>query len=389
MSKLNRTTLRCETLEAREVPAFLTPVTSPVHFGQTGDFNGDGKADLMSLDATAKTVEVRLGNGDGTFSSAKTTSTSANPFLLTVADLNADGKADLVIQQVSGNKTALSVFLSKGDGTFAVGMKLAPLPKLSDGTTQTIRQVAAADINLDGKPDLAVIGSRTRTVSRGRVIITDAYVNMFLGNGSGGFTAPSSAVTLGSETGYNVPFPVKVADFTGDGRPDVAAFTDRFTHMLMNQPDGSFVRKQSAAAGSGGSVAVADFNGDGKFDLVRGSTGGNTIAVYLSNGDGTFGSAQTFTAAPGVGTIAVADVNGDGKADVVTANSQTTGGDSISVLLGNGDGTFQPAQSYAVGAELISIALDDFDGDGRIDLARREWNGTAYQTSILFNDGVW
>ncbi|MFO0949705.1 MAG: VCBS repeat-containing protein [Isosphaeraceae bacterium] len=377
---------RCEALETRVVPAFLTPITSAVDFGQTGDFNGDGKADLIRLEVATQSVVVHLGKGDGTFQSGRMTPTGASPLLRTVADLNHDGKADLVVQQSTKNGSEQRIFLGNGNGTFAVGGKLPTLPKLADGSTQFTQQITAADLNLDGKLDLVVVGGQTKVTRN--LHISGGYLNVFLGNGSGVFTAPKAAVLLGSEPG-SLTFPAQVADFNGDGRPDVAAFTGRYSHVLMSQPDGSFVRKQSPAAAPSGPSATGDFNGDGKADLVRASTGGNTVAVSLSVGDGTFGSPQTISAATGVGTVAMADLNGDGKPDLVTTNSQTTGADSVSVLLGNGDGTFRTARTFAVGAELISIALADFDGDGRIDLARREWDGTAYRTSVLLNDGSW
>jgi hypothetical protein len=392
MNKSTRTTsLSCESLEARDVPAFLAPVTSPAEFSQSGDFNGDGRADLVSVDPEANAVVVRLGNGNGTFQPARTTGTGKTPALLAVADLNRDGRADLVVREAGKGGSELRVYLGSGSGTFAAGKQSLSLPTLSNGQTQTARVVATSDFNADGKADLAVVGVH---ITAGRGVISTGYLNVFHGDGAGKFTRQGSPVLAGGGSGTQGTF--LTADFTGDGRLDVlAAFAGSNTSMLRSQPDGSYVRTSANTPLYGGKLTAADLNGDGKADVARANAANDTVGVFLSAGDATFASAGVYPAGPGVASVGgvaalqVGDLNGDGRPDLICPNTGTTGSDSVSVLLGNGNGTFQTARTLAAGTELVSIALADFDGDGRIDLARREWNGTADQTSILFNDGAW
>src|SRR6516164_340033 len=122
-------------------------------------------------------------------------------------------------------------------------------------------------------------------------------------------------------------------------------------------------------AGSGPqSVAVGDFNGDGKPDLAVVNSYSNNVSVLLGNGDGTFQPAVSYGTGSGTGPafVAVGDFNHDGKLDLAVANSNSS---NVSVLLGNGDGTFQTAVNYDVGGAPTSIAVGDFNHDGKLDLA--------------------
>src|ERR1019366_6337523 len=131
-----------------------------------------------------------------------------------------------------------------------------------------------------------------------------------------------------------------------------------------------------AASGNVDCLAIADLNGDGKLDLVvpgpssRLAYGGTDVGVFLGNGDGTFQPQVPYSAGNeqqmSIFWVAIADLNGDGKLDLATANSGTN---DVSVLLGNGDGTFQAAVIYATGSQPTSVAIGDFNGDGKPDLA--------------------
>jgi hypothetical protein len=136
-------------------------------------------------------------------------------------------------------------------------------------------------------------------------------------------------------------------------------------------------------------VAVGDFTGDGKLDLAVADFGdalgnGGGVSVLLGNGDGTFQPAVNYAAGSGPASVAVKDFNGDGSLDLAVADNQ---GSTLSVLLGNGDGTFQTAGSYGAGSYPLSVAVGDFTGDGIPDLALA--NNGANNVSILLNDGVW
>ena len=217
-----------------------------------------------------------------------------------------------------------------------------------------------------------------------------ARVTILLGNGDGTFTEKASPAT-GSD-----PYAVVVADFNGDGIPDLAVVNADdigSVTILLGNGDGTFTAAASPAAGSYPySLAVGDFNGDGVPDLaVANGCGGDptcnsagSVTILLGKGDGTFTAAA---ASPATGhypsAIAVGDFNGDGKADLAVANSSD---DTVTILLGNGDGTFTAAGvSPATGSYPYSIAVGDFNGDGKADLA--VVNQDANTVTILLGTG--
>jgi serine/threonine protein kinase len=129
-------------------------------------------------------------------------------------------------------------------------------------------------------------------------------------------------------------------------------------------------------------VAVGDFNGDGRLDLAVSNIATNTVSVLLGNGDGTFRKALDQAAGPQPHGLAVADFNGDGKLDLAVAYLQ---GDAVGILLGNGDGTFRPAPSLGVGKNPRGVAVGDFNGDGKADLAVTNYRGNSLH--VFFGNG--
>ena len=132
------------------------------------------------------------------------------------------------------------------------------------------------------------------------------------------------------------------------------------------------------------SVAIGDLNGDGKLDLATANTASNSVSVLIGNGNGTFATAQSFGAGTGAGSVAIGDFNADNKLDLVTANTRP-GVNSVSVLIGNGNGTFAAAVQYPVGTNPSSVAVGDLNGDGKLDLAAANSGGTT--VSVLLGNG--
>jgi len=365
---------RCllEALEERTLLSFSPAVNYPV--GQapqavvTGDFNGDGRLDLAALNASDNSVSVLLGNADGTFQLARKSATGSGPRFLAVGDFNRDGKLDLV----TANANDVSVLLGNGDGTFGPATAVA----IGSGP----RSVAVGDLNGDGKLDLVVTSSILVSTSGyygGAGYLN--YANVLLGNGNGTFAAPISY-----DAGGGFPDSVAVGDFNRDGKLDVvAANTDGTIGVLLGNGDGTLrpVTVLSSLLNTGSGLAVGDLNGDGKLDLVTANPGNGVLSVILGNGDGTFQTAQSI--ASGANLVAIGDLNKDGKPDLVV---NTSGG--VNVLLGNGNGTFGPALAFATGVTPNSVAVGDFNGDGFPDLALS--NGWPSNTvSVLLNAKDW
>ncbi len=334
------------------------PTTYSYSYGPLviGDFDGDQKADLAV--ACWGTVSVLLGNGDGTFQNHIDSSASGSS--LATADFNRDGKLDLAVTGIS----TTSVLLGKGDGTFAVG-----------STYPVGSSVTAADLNGDDKPDLVIPGS---------------FVSVLLGNGDGTFQTPLQYAPGASY--------VAIADFNGDGKLDLAPAGGESVSVLLGFGDGTFVGGtnypfQSSTLAP--QMLSADFNGDGKADLMAetawlAGNGPTTLSVYLGNGDGTFQAEITTSLAQSDGGMAAADFNGDGKADLVTVFPDCVYVPSCPVgqavvLIGNGDGTFQPPVEYNVGVRPGQVAVGDFNRDGKPDIAVS--NFSSLTVSILINNG--
>jgi hypothetical protein len=322
-----------------------------------GDFNGDGRLDLATANASSNDISVLLGNGDGTFQPAKEYAAGNRPFALVAGDFNGDGKLDLAV-----TGSSLSVLLGNGDGTFQA-------PKTFAGGA-----LVAGDFNGDGRIDLATLGR--------------ASIYVLLGNGDGTFQAPKEyASGLLAST-------LVAGDFTGDGRLDLATGGVRLNgiSVLLNNGDGTFAEKQQAEFGPSfrsqpRSLVAADFNGDGRLDLATANTGSNDISVLLGNGDGTFQPQQLYAAGNGPVALVAGDFNGDGRLDLAVAHFLDN---MVSVLLGNGDGTFQPAVEYAAGNEPFALVAGDFNGDGKLDLAVLDGgdaNGNGTGVSMLLGNG--
>jgi len=205
-------------------------------------------------------------------------------------------------------------------------------------------------------------------------------------------TPPTTTVAFASASGSPiaagaVPRSIAVGDFNGDGKLDlaVANSSDNTLTILLGNGDGTFVPTASFPyMGSLPiSIAVGDFNGDGKLDLAVANEASSDVTILLGNGDGTFmpGNSFPYTGAKPY-SIAVGDFNGDGKLDLAVVNN---GSNNLTILLGNGDGTFTAAASPATGNGPVAVAVGDFNGDGKLDLA--VVNGDSDSVTILLGNG--
>jgi hypothetical protein len=343
-------------------------------FVAVGDFNGDGKVDLVIADWGPPGVSILLSNGDGTFQPARSFAAGTNPSSVAVGDFNGDGKLDLAVANWTSND--VSVLLGNGDGTFQ--------PAVSFAAGNTPRSVAVADFNHDGKLDLVVANwGCNQSCAPGNV-------SVLLGNGDGTFR-PAQNFSVGV-----APVSVAVGDFNGDGIPDLAVANAGdpigggqlgSVSVLLGVGDGTFRPAADLSAGSSpSSVALGDFNGDGKLDLAVTDSVTGSVLVLLGNRDGSFQTARGFPSDSGAHSlpdgIAVGDFNGDGKPDLLVANNAF---DTFSVLLGVGDGSFGPPISFAAGGAPEAVAVGDFNGDGLLDMAGV--NSVSGTVSVLLGSG--
>jgi hypothetical protein len=223
------------------------------------------------------------------------------------------------------------------------------------------QSVSVADFNGDGKLDLAVPVYSFATPA--------PDVNIFLGNGNGTFTAAPALAA----TGQNVNN-AAVADFNGDGKPDLAiSLPDaNAIQVLLGKGDGTFRAMPSITASAISYVETGDFNNDGNADLVLVNYGSFSLTILLGNGDGTFTTGATISV-NGPIAVAVGDYNNDGNADLAVISYTDQ---AVNIFLGNGDGSFTPVStSPSTGYEPFAITAGDFNGDGVLDLAVTNYNG--------------
>src|SRR5579864_7288755 len=342
-----------------------------------GDFNGDGKPDLVATSglfgaAGSSAVEVLLGNGDGTFQAATILAADVNPRGVAVGDFNHDGKLDLAI--LDQNTNDVSFLFGNGNGTFQAAVNFPA------GTSPTA--LAAGDFNGDGITDLAVADSGSQNVSI-----------LF------GTIAPVTGVySLATPVLYSIApssgsIAITVGDFNRDGALDIAVAnqgSNDVSVLLGNKtttfpilPDGTFQPAVSYPAGNQPfAITAVDYNRDGVPDLAVASNGDNAVSLLQGNGDGSFRPPMKISveANGGPSGITFADLNGDGVADIITANQATN---DVSVLMSGK----RNAVANTVGActNPIASVIADFNNDTNNDMA--VLNAGCNNVSIFLGDG--
>ena len=334
-----------------------------------GDFTGDGILDLAVANENSNDVSVFLGNGDGSFQTARRFAAGANPAALAVADFNRDGIPDLAVANLIPFSGTVSILAGNGDGSFQSPVQFA-VGFAPDA-------VAVGDFNGDGLPDLAVANSAAFGGT--------PSVSVLVGHGDGTFQT-ASTVRVGQ-----VPTSVAVGDFNGDGIPDLAVATeiDNIVGVLVGNGDGTFRPPQNVPVGYSdtgpAAVAVGDFTGDGVLDLAVANSSDNSVSVVLGHGDATFQEAPTYAAGAHPFSITVGDFNGDGISDLAVTDDRPSG--TVNVLLGNGDGSFRRPVSYYAGYKPDTLVVGDFNGDGILDLAVANYNYPVGTVSVLLGNG--
>ena len=318
-----------------------------------GDFNADGKLDVVQgVDPSkngGQATCVLLGTEDGGFQAPKCFGGSFIAARILVGDFNGDGKLDVAeISAPLGPPDQIQIVLGNGDGTFQAP-QVTPISIGSD----FFLGVASADFNQDGKMDLLLFLN-----SQG----TSNTIACYPGNGDGTFGTPIT--TSSSGLGFQG---LALADFNSDNILDFVSFAPA---LYLGIGDGTFQSPQSIPSVlSSSSLQATDFNGDGKPDFVVAQVNPGMIAVYLGNGDGTFQNAIVTPTGNFASAMAVGDLNADGKVDVaVSGPTNPPPSPVLSILLGNGDGTFQAPMLRPINVSPWSLFMGDINNDGKMDL---------------------
>jgi hypothetical protein len=372
---------------------FQVPVTSAV--GQfpagiaAGDFNGDGRLDLAITDGGSSqsqhgnTVAILLGTGNGQFRAASFIPVAAGPIGIAVADLNHDSKLDITVTNSATDQ--VSVLLGKGDGSFQTPATFTVVSGVNPNGGYSPNFVVADDFNGDGNPDLVVSSRNTSTAT------------ILLGDGKGSLGKPVNFLV------GTTPLQVLSGDYNHDGKRDFVTLNSlaATVSVYLGKGNGSFqVERTFGAPTRADQIILADFNEDGIPDIATANPGidsfnGNTASVLINQRGGGVAKNTSITVGTNPLSLAAGDLNRDGHLDLVVANSGTPnsfGTGTLSIVLGNGDGSFQTPHAFKIiqppgnfARNPNFVAMADFNGDGDLDVVA--CTDDALGASFLPGDG--
>jgi uncharacterized repeat protein (TIGR01451 family) len=340
----------------------------------TGDINEDGNTDIVAADFQNSQVLVLLGDGQGGFTQQASVSVASNPRSVVLADFNGDGHLDMAVNHTTFSSPSFqSVTVLTGDGQGGFSN-----PQDTGGFQPQYYALAAADINKDGKMDLV-----ESVFSSGA-----AFVNVLIGNGNGTFQGAAQHFIGGQD-----PRAIAVGDVDGDGNLDIvsADFGDNSVHVIRGFGNGSFSSPQAFVTGfAPEGVALGDVNGDGKLDVVTANNSDGTVSVLRnsssSSGSVSFNAHQDYNTGFSSGSttpigLALADFDGDGKLDIVSTSGVfpgavgalpeqlPSGNGNLSVLRNDSEGGFEAPYVIATNSfDTLAVAVADFNGDGKADI---------------------
>lgn len=410
--------------------SFQAPQMEPTGFypgwSLIGDVNGDGKPDIVAVNYASPSISVLLNNGAGEFKPPlifriPPMGSTFFPFDVLpannaiAADLNGDGKTDLVLSLSNG----AAILLAQSAGSFHApnslelfsipvappsapvdvnhdgipdiltltneddcqqeddvtqgalpvlsrnGVALASLGDYDPAEFFNVYSIGTGDFNRDGNVDFALIGNQ----------VPPNNIEIDLNNGSGTFTPPNFSFQSTSAKIF------AVGDFNHDGFSDLALLVGNTVQIRLGHGGNNFGPSTSYAVGDNPvAITVRDVNGDGKQDLVVVNQGSDTVSVLLGNGNGTFAAQKVFAAGTSPVAVTFADFNRDGKVDLAVADKN-----EVAVLLGNGNGTFGAVKTYAAATDLLSIAAVDLRQNGLADVLAGASNGNLVLLSGLGN----
>jgi hypothetical protein len=353
-----------------------------------GDFNGDGKQDLAVANILSNTVSIRLGDGLGGFSGATNVGVGAAPYSVAVADFNNDGIQDFAVS--NEGTTTVSIRLGDGAGGFSGATNV--------GVGATPYSVAVGDFNNDGIQDLAVTNKFSSIVTIRLAAACSAPLT--LGNYPNSTVALSAEVTVTPDAAPTNATSINVSTstnfqgtFSADPTTGVVRVTDAApagTYTVTVTAFNGTVRTtrtftltvQAGTACAGASVftdaddasvdsfpqsvAVGDFNNDGKQDIAVTNSNSSSVSIRLGDGLGGFSGTTDVSVGTQPMAVAVGDFNNDGKQDIAAANQVSN---TVSIRLGDGAGNFSGTTDVSVGTQPISVSVGDFNNDGKQDLA--------------------